>query len=76
MKSYSESEEVVLITGLSGYLASWVAKVCLEKLPENYRLKATVRNKSDLSKFEPLIKEIGKEKFNEIEIVEADLTDR
>ena len=40
-----QDQKVVLLTGLTGYVATHIAKLLLEKLPSNYKLKATVRNK-------------------------------
>lgn len=71
-----EGEYVVLLTGLTSYLGSWIAKLCLERFPASYKLKGTVRSKSSQTKLEPLKQVLGEENFNRIILVEADLTDK
>ena len=64
----------VLLTGLTSYLGSHIAKILLKKLhSSSYNIKATVRNKNKLQSLSPLIKEGGQEAFNRITLVEMDL---
>lgn len=63
----------MLITGVTGYLAS---HVCLLFLQDGrYRVRATVRDKSDALKMDALYKAMGDENFKKMEIVEAELLD-
>lgn len=64
------SDELVLVTGVSGYIASHVAKLLLE---EGYKVRGTVRSLSNEAKVEPLKNLVPDAKFP-IELVEADLT--
>jgi len=59
----------VLVTGGSGYMASWIIKLLLEK---GLNVKATVRDKSNDGKVEHLLK-MGKEYPGKFELFEADL---
>ncbi len=59
----------VLVTGGSGYLASWIVKLLLE---EGRTVNTTVRNKTDDSKYAHLI-ELGALYPGKLEILEADL---
>uniref|UniRef100_A0A2N9F4G7 NAD-dependent epimerase/dehydratase domain-containing protein n=1 Tax=Fagus sylvatica TaxID=28930 RepID=A0A2N9F4G7_FAGSY len=45
-------EKVVCVTGASGYIASWLVKLLLQR---GYRVKATVRDPSDPNKTEHLL---------------------
>ena len=65
-----EMKKRVLITGITGYLGSWVWKYALEQ--EEYEVRGTVRDKA---KTEPLRLEFGEEMWSRLEIVEADLMD-
>lgn len=64
------SEELILVTGVSGYIATHVAKILLE---EGYKVRGTVRSLENPSKVEPLKTLVPDAKFP-IELVEADLT--
>lgn len=64
------SEELILVTGVSGYIASHVAKLLLE---DGYRVRGTVRDLSDEGKVAPL-KALVPDAKHPIELVEADLT--
>ncbi|XP_069998757.1 uncharacterized protein [Penaeus vannamei] len=64
------SEEVILVTGVSGYIGSHVAKLLLE---EGYKVRGTVRSLSNEAKVEPLKSLVPDAKFP-LELVEADLT--
>ncbi len=59
----------VLVTGGSGYIASWVVKLLLE---EGYNVHATVRNKSKIEKIEHLLK-MQEEFGQKLQLFEADL---
>jgi nucleoside-diphosphate-sugar epimerase len=59
----------VLVTGGSGYIASWVVQQLLE---QGYKVKATVRNKSKVAKVDHLL-ELQKQFTGKLELYEADL---
>jgi nucleoside-diphosphate-sugar epimerase len=59
----------VLVTGASGYIASWIIKYLLE---EGFEVRGTVRNKNDVSKVEHLTK-LGELYPNKLELFEANL---
>jgi nucleoside-diphosphate-sugar epimerase len=61
--------KIVLVTGASGYIGSWVVKYLLEK---GYTVRATVRDKSKTNKYQHLI-DIAEKESRKIEIWEADL---
>jgi nucleoside-diphosphate-sugar epimerase len=66
------SKPVVVITGVSGYLGS---QVCLTFLQDgSYRVRGTVRSTTNAQKLEPLKAGLGPELFDQLELVEADLT--
>lgn len=64
------TEEVILVTGVSGYLGSHVAKQLLE---EGYRVRGTVRSLENEAKVTPIKNLVPDAKFP-IELVAADLT--
>ncbi|ROT75029.1 putative uncharacterized oxidoreductase [Penaeus vannamei] len=66
----SFSSTVILVTGVSGYIGSHVAKLLLE---EGYKVRGTVRSLSNEAKVEPLKSLVPDAKFP-LELVEADLT--
>lgn len=59
----------ILITGGSGYIASWVVKKLLE---QGYQVHATVRNKSKVKKVDHLLK-MQEEFPRKLKLYEADL---
>jgi nucleoside-diphosphate-sugar epimerase len=59
----------VLVTGGSGYIASWIVKTLLDK---GVTVKTTVRNKKDQGKYQHLL-DIAKNSQGTLEIFEADL---
>ena len=59
----------ILVTGGSGYMASWIIKLFLE---EGRKVKATVRDKSNDGKVGHLLK-MGEEYPGKLELFEADL---
>ncbi|XP_047485902.1 phenylacetaldehyde reductase-like, partial [Penaeus chinensis] len=64
------SPPVILVTGVSGFIGSHVAKLLLE---EGYKVRGTVRSLSNEAKVEPLKNLVPEAKFP-LELVEADLT--
>lgn len=62
-------DDLILVTGASGYIATHIVKQLLEK---GYRVRGTVRNLTDDKKVAPLRKLAGRSRF-ELELVEADL---
>lgn len=69
MESSSELP-LVLVTGASGYFASWTITKLLES--EKYRVRSTMTNKDDEEKLEPMRAGYG-DNFDKIEIVNCDL---
>lgn len=68
-----ESKPLVLVTGVTGYIAAWVAYRVLET--EEYRVRATMRNPTDEAKLDTLKEGFGKH-FDDLELVKGDLLDR
>ena len=65
-----ETKPLVTITGITGFLG---AHVCLLFLKDgSYRVRGTVRSKTNTSKIDPIKKAYG-ELFDQLELVEADL---
>lgn len=64
-----DKNKPILVTGGTGYLASWIVKQLLD---EGLTVHTTVRNKSDLPKYQHLLNVAGKSK-GKLEIFEADL---
>ena len=68
----TKQKPLVTITGITGYLG---AHVCHHFLKDgSYRVRGTVRSKTNTSKIDPIKKAYG-ELFNQLELVEADLLD-
>ena len=63
----------VCITGVSGYLGSWVLKAFLD-CDHKFDIRATLRDPQNKEKIDPLKESLG-DKFSEVELVAADLTD-
>jgi GDP-D-mannose dehydratase len=42
----SSKKEILLITGITGYIGSMVAKVILDKASSQYKIRASVRDMS------------------------------
>ncbi len=61
--------KTILVTGGSGYLASWIIKYLLE---EGHTVHTTIRNATDTDKFKHLF-EIDKNSKGQLKIFEADL---
>ena len=64
------SKQKVLITGVSGFLGSFVCKLFLED--GGYQVRGSVRDKNNANKIDPLRKAFG-EHFDQLELVDADL---
>ena len=67
-----EDKPIVVITGISGFLGSWVGKTFLER--GGYKVRGTVRDPNNERKVAPLKDAFG-EQFDEVELVKADLLD-
>ena len=66
---------VLLITGITGYIGSQVGLIFLQnREAEGYQIRASVRSLKNKDKLEPLRKAYGEEAYNQIDFVEADLT--
>ena len=68
MKEINQKKPI-LVTGGTGYIASWIIKNLLEK---GHDVRATVRNKGDKEKFKHLVG-IAENSQGKLEIYEADL---
>jgi nucleoside-diphosphate-sugar epimerase len=64
-----DADKPILVTGASGYMASWIIRLLLE---EGRYVKATVRDKSDKEKVGHLLR-MGEEHPGTLELFEADL---
>ena len=69
----SQTKAKVLITGITGYVASQVTHYFLND--GGFEIRGTVRDPSNLDKLAPLKKAYGEESFNKIELAKADLLD-
>ena len=67
----AEEKPLVTITGISGYIGSWVTLYFLQD--GGFRVRGTVRDKNNAAKLEPLKRAFGEELYNRLELVEADL---
>lgn len=63
----------VCITGVSGYIGSWVAKTFLED--GSFKVRGTVRDPKNEAKIKPLRTAFGDSLFSKLELVAADLLD-
>ena len=61
--------KIVLVTGATGYIGSWVTKYLLEK---NYTVRIAVRSKINTKKYQHLL-DIAEKTNGNIEVFEADL---
>ena len=64
---------LVVVTGITGYIGSWVTLKALQD--GGYRVRGTVRDKTNAAKLDPLKAAFGEELFGKLELVEADLLD-
>jgi uncharacterized protein YbjT (DUF2867 family) len=49
--NFSKEPTVICVSGLTGYLSSWIIKWLIETLPNNYKVRVTVRNPKQTEKF-------------------------
>jgi nucleoside-diphosphate-sugar epimerase len=71
MSNVITDQDLILVTGASGFLATHVVKQLLE---QGYRVRGTVRSVKDQKKCEPLRK-LAVSPKHDLELVEADLLD-
>lgn len=64
---------LLLITGINGYIGAWTTLKAVES--GEYRVRGTVRNKDDVKKMAALKEALG-DAYDEIEFVNADLTNK
>ena len=64
-------KETVLVTGINGYVGSWVAYKLLEG--NEYSVAGTVRDPSNQEKLNPLKEGLGDEKYSQISFYAADM---
>lgn len=64
-----ETKKTILVTGGSGYIASWIIRLLLEK---GHKVHTTVRNKNKSDKFDHLL-QLAKNNKGTLEVFEADL---
>ena len=69
----SFGKEVILITGITGYVGSHVAKQILDLKNDRFKIRASVRSLLNDKKLVPLRRAFGEEGYASIEFVEADL---
>jgi nucleoside-diphosphate-sugar epimerase len=69
----STTSEIVLITGITGFIGSHIGLSLFNEHQERFKIRATVRSLANKNKLEPLRKAYGEERFNSIEFIEADL---
>jgi nucleoside-diphosphate-sugar epimerase len=62
-KSSSESKEVILVTGITGFVGAWVGKLLLEQLSDRFKIRASVRSLANKKKMEPLRLEYGDQAY-------------
>ena len=39
-----QGQEIILVTGITGYLGSWIGKYLLEQTGDRFKIRAAVRN--------------------------------
>lgn len=61
----------VVLTGVTGYIGAWVAKLFLED--GGFHVVGTVRDKDNAKRLEPLKSGLGEELFAKLELRSADL---
>jgi len=69
MKSALKTEKPILVTGASGYLATWIVKLLLDL---GYKVRGTVRSLAKKDKYSKLLALYNAD--SRLELVEADLT--
>lgn len=65
-----EELPVLTVTGITGYIASWVTLFALKS--GKYKVRGTVRNTQNAEKINPIREAFGRY-FDELELVQADL---
>ncbi len=68
-----QAKHKVLITGITGYVASQVTHYFLKD--DSFEIRGTVRDPANQDKLAPLKKAYGEENFSKIELAKADLLD-
>ncbi len=63
----------MLVTGINGFVGSWVGKLLLDQYHEKFHIRASVRSLANQAKLNPLKAAYGEDGFKQIEFVEADL---
>ena len=64
---------IIVITGVTGYVGNYVTQSFLKD--GSFKVRGTCRNKDNAAKIDPLKNALGEELFNQLELVNADLTD-
>ena len=72
----SKERDIVLITGITGYVGSWVGKYFLDNAKDRFKIRGMVRDLKKKDKLTPLRKAYGDDNYNDIEFVEANLTNK
>eukprot|EP00340_Litonotus_pictus_P007042 CAMPEP_0170519956 /NCGR_PEP_ID=MMETSP0209-20121228/5175_1 /TAXON_ID=665100 ORGANISM="Litonotus pictus, Strain P1" /NCGR_SAMPLE_ID=MMETSP0209 /ASSEMBLY_ACC=CAM_ASM_000301 /LENGTH=289 /DNA_ID=CAMNT_0010805959 /DNA_START=20 /DNA_END=886 /DNA_ORIENTATION=+ len=67
-----ETKPKVLVTGVTGFLGSWVLKYLIEE--GKYSVRGTVRNVNDQERLAPFKKAFG-DQIDQVELVSAELND-
>ncbi len=67
----SESKELVLVTGGSGYIAVYTMAKLLQK---TYKVRATLRTMSRQEEVKSMLAQAGISNFDDLEFIQADLT--
>ena len=68
-----DQKPVVTITGVTGFVGSYVCKLFLEH--GGFQVRGTVRDVNNTTKVEPIKKAVGEQIFSQLELVNADLMD-
>lgn len=69
----SESKPRILITGVTGFVGSHVAKLFTENLGETHIIRAAVRDTKNEAKLAPIRKALGEKLFALLELTELDM---
>jgi len=67
--------ELVVITGITGYLGAATLLEFLQSAPPQFRIRGTVRDKTNEAKLKPVRDGVGEALFSKVELVDADLLD-
>ena len=71
-KVFKEPKERVLVTGINGFIGSWVANKLLEK--SEYDVVGSVLDQSNTTQLEALKQGLGEEKFSKLTFLTADMS--